>query len=85
MGEKPGSLRFFSPKEVISLYPHCTKSTHHQNFLQVIDIANKLYQSKFEILIIGIQPDDVSFGEGLSTSLKNNLEKLVEQLIDGLI
>jgi hydrogenase maturation protease len=85
MGEKPGTLKFFTPNEVKSFSNECKTSTHYQDFLQVIDIAKNVYGNKFKLIISGIQPDDMSFGEGLSNPLKQNIDKIIKQLIAELI
>ena len=85
MGKKPGTLKFFTPNEVKSFYKNNKTSTHHQDFLQVIDIAKKVYENKFKLIIAGIQPYDVSFGEGLSKPLENNIDKLMKQFIKEIV
>jgi len=85
MGEKPGTLKFFNPNEVKSFYKDWKTSTHYQDFLQVIDIAKKVYENKFKLIIAGIQPDDISFGRGLSNILKKNIDNIIKQLIAELI
>ena len=77
----PSTLKIFTPDEVKSLRLNNSISTHHQDFLRVIDIAEKINQNHPNLLIAGIQPEDLSFGEGLSDSLKNNIQKIIKELI----
>jgi hydrogenase maturation protease len=76
----PGSIRIFSPKDVHSLKSNMRLSTHHQDILKIIDIAEKLTQKKSKIIIAGIQPADLSFGEGLSQELQRNIHDIEDKL-----
>ena len=83
--ESAGVLRIFTPDEVKSLKPDQNFSTHNQDFFQIIEIAKRLKQNHAHFLIAGIQPADLSFGEGLSKELINRMDIIKNKLLEALI
>lgn len=82
--EKPGKLLFFSATDVESKNLQVRMSTHFQDILRVLSIADRLNKHKNLIVIAGIQPADLTFGYGFSETLTNNLEYIKKKIISYL-
>ncbi len=81
---KPGAWVFFSSEEVISQKHLIVNSTHGSDIFQIISIARQLGESPTHVFFFGIEPQDVSFGEGLSESVNNHLPEIQKQLKEKL-
>lgn len=79
-GGKPGESVFFEPDEVNSLSQ--SKSTHDTNFLDVLKISQRLEEEPEEVVIMGIEPKDVSLNESLSPELERKKPDLTEKLYE---
>ncbi len=77
-GGEPGESVFFTPAEVKSLNE--SRSTHDTNFLEVLELSKTLEEEPEEIVIMGVEPKDTSFGEGISSELENKLPELIDEL-----
>jgi len=76
----PGELRLFTSEEVCSKKISLNISTHESDFLKVIQLSKELEEQPDELFIFGIQPNDTSFGKGLSPELQRNIELLLIRL-----
>lgn len=72
MNAPPGTVRFFNPKEVRINIKHDALSTHGFGIAEVLKLIEEL-NIPTRIKIIGIQPFDVSFGEGLSNQVDKQM------------
>ncbi len=78
-GGNPGDFVFFSPEEVKSL--NTSKNTHDTNILEVLELSKTLNKESKEIIIMGIEPKDTSFEEGISQELKDRLPEMIDELL----
>lgn len=78
MDEPEGTIRRFTPKEVVSgkEMPHF--SLHEGDLLDALKLSQVLGECPPEIVIFGIQPVSMEFGEGLSPALEKQIPKYVE-------
>jgi len=83
-GGKPGQWSFFSSDDVVSQKQQEHISTHISDVFQVILLAKEISQKPNNVFVFGIEPQDLSFGEGLSESLTNHLPELQKQLKEKL-
>ena len=74
----PGDHRFFSPEEVKSMKG--ISGTHGTDFLEIIELSEKVDESPEDILILGIQPKSLSLGDDLSPVLENKLPNILDDL-----
>jgi hydrogenase maturation protease len=77
MGAAPGEFRRFTPEGVASVKRLAGFSLHEVDILRVIELAGTLGQRPAEVVILGIEPEDVSYGEGLSATLEARLGEYV--------
>jgi len=72
-----GESKLFKSEDVNSQKIPINISTHESDILKVIQLSKKLKECPSKLFIFGIQPEDTSFGQTIST----NLETVVESLM----
>jgi len=77
MGERPGVARLFTPAEARLKIKSDALSTHGFGLAEVLKLSEE-FAVKTEIKIIGIQPEDISFGEGLSKVVECQIPKILD-------
>jgi len=80
MDKKPGSSQFFS---VDSVYYQDKQSaeSHESSLVQLINVARQSDYYIPPITIMGIQPDNIDFGQTLSPSIETKLPDYVQEAI----
>lgn len=79
----PGTIKVFTPKEAKIKIIHDALSTHGLGLAEMLKVAEQLNLAT-KIIIIGIQPQDLSFGEGLSPQLTHTVPKIINILLQHL-
>lgn len=79
-GGKPGELKFFEPKEAKSLVE--SKKSHDLDLLEVLELSDLLEELPKQILIMGIEPKNISLRKGLSSTLENKIPELTKKLYE---
>jgi len=69
MHAEPGAIRLFTPLEVKQYIRRDTLSTHGFGLAEVIQLMDALGLSP-DLKILGIQPKNIEFGEGLSPEIE---------------
>jgi len=77
---KPGQTRFFSFKDIISQKKDSTVSTHNSDIFQIITFGQQIDEFPKEIFVFGVQPKDVTFGQGLSKTLKKRFDIIADSM-----
>jgi hydrogenase maturation protease len=78
----PGEYIRFTPDQVRLKESPDTFSLHHAGLAEVFRLARALDRPLPEIVIFGVQPRDVGWGEGLSPDVEARLPDLVEAVLD---
>ena len=78
MGLPPGTVRTFTPDAVKSVKPEDRLSLHGCDLLQVIELARRLGLCPGEVLIVGIQPKQMAFGDEASEEVMGAIPTAVE-------
>jgi hydrogenase maturation protease len=73
----PGTIKVFTPHEAKIHIRQDALSTHGFGLAELIYLMDKL-EAKTELKILGVQPQDISFGKELSAEVK----AVIPQLID---
>lgn len=74
----PGEFVRFTPSDVQLAESDDNLSLHHAGLAEVLRLAEALDHALPSIVIFGVQPGDVGWGEGLSSSVEAGLPALVE-------
>lgn len=76
MMKAPGTVKLFTPKEAKIQIKEDVLSTHGFGLAEVLMLMEKL-NIKTKLEIIGIQPKDISFGEGLSSEVAAQIPNIL--------
>ncbi len=69
MGEQPGAIRRFTPDDVRSRKILSRFSFHEADLLGILELSRKLGECPRELVIFGIEPQEIVPGETLSCAL----------------
>ncbi len=78
-GLVPGTIRVFTPEEAVININTDSLSTHGFGIAELIKLAKELNINP-ELVIAGVQPEDISYGENLSATVKSNFHELLETI-----
>jgi hydrogenase maturation protease len=78
MGEPPGTLRRFTPDDVMSRKVQTRVSLHEGDLLNTIALARRLGTCPDDVVIFGIEPSAVEPGDELSSLLAAKLNDYVD-------
>jgi hydrogenase maturation protease len=84
MGEEPGVLKRFTPQDVHTTKVLAGESLHEADLLRILYLARQLDQAPQEIVIFGIQPERITYAEGLSAALSGRIETYLSEIISEL-
>ncbi|MBU0581177.1 MAG: hydrogenase maturation protease [Candidatus Margulisbacteria bacterium] len=73
----PGEVRIFTPEEAKLKIKTESLSTHGIGLAEVIGLMQQL-EIKTELKIIGVQPENIDFGEGLSETVLSKLPEIIK-------
>lgn len=75
MDELPGVWRRFRPDEVRSRKLSMRYSLHEGDLMETLELAARVGECPADVCVIGIQPESIEPGEGLSPALENRFEE----------
>lgn len=85
MGLAPGAYRFFEPREAESRKELTGLSTHEGDVLKVLELARRTQAAVPPVIIMGIEPEALGTGMGLSKALESRLGEYAEAAIRRLL
>ena len=81
VGLEPGQFVRFTPDEAHLAQRSSDFSLHYASLSEVLTLANALGRTLPEMVIFGVQPAKIGWGEGLSPNVKNTLPKLIDAIL----
>jgi hydrogenase maturation protease len=75
MDEAPGTMRRFSPEEVVSRKGMRHLSLHEGDLLDALRLSRKMEEYPGEVVVYGVQPETVGLGESLSPTLQARIDE----------
>ena len=81
VGLEPGQFVRFTPDEAHLAQRPTDFSLHYASLSEVLILANALGRTLPEIVIFGIQPAKIDWGEGLTPSVKNAIPNLIDAIL----
>ncbi len=84
MEEEPGTIKRFTPDQVKSVKQLAHQSLHEQDLMKIIDMAKMLDQCPKEIVIFGIQPENVSLGQAIGSKLEKKIDYYINIICEEL-
>jgi hydrogenase maturation protease len=80
MGEEPGVIKKFTPREIKSTKVLSHQSFHEADLIRIVEMADQLGQCPADIIIFGIEPQSVQPGRELSKTLADRLNEYVSMI-----
>ena len=84
MDTAPGTIKRFTPEDVITIKKLMHYSLHETDILKVIAMAKQLGQCPKEIIIFGIEPLTVEMNQQISDVLKGKIKNYLEKIASDL-
>ena len=81
MNRSPGTLVRFTPEEVRSRAGDLRFSSHDVGLMEVLDLAKALGHGPADIVILGIQPKEISWGMDLTPEVQAAVSKAVDAVL----
>lgn len=81
MGAKPGTWRRFSPQDVRLIANGNVLSLHEPDLASVLELAQALNMLPDEIVIYGVEPQDLTFMAPLSSPVEAIINIIAEQIL----
>jgi hydrogenase maturation protease len=81
VGREPGRFVRFTPDQVRMALASDGLSIHHAGLAEVLALADALDRPLPPIVIFGVQPEEIGWGEGLSSALEATLPALLEAIL----
>jgi len=80
MGAQPGTIKVFETSDVEFTVLSNLFSLHGINLANVLELAEIIGAVPDKITIIGIEPEQIHVGKGLSSTVANAREEIIENL-----
>ncbi|MHC4438403.1 MAG: hydrogenase maturation protease [Planctomycetota bacterium] len=84
MGQEPGTMIRFTPEQVRSKKVLMRYSLHEGDLLNTLELSQRLGECPDEVVIFGIEPEQIADGEGLTNELQNNIQQYVQTILEEL-
>ena len=84
MDTPPGTIKRFTMDQVASVKRLLHYSLHEADLFSILELAKQLDQCPNEIVIFGIEPAAITFGQNLSESLAKNIDVYLAAITDEL-
>jgi hydrogenase maturation protease len=81
MGEAPGTIRQFTPDEVVSTRWLTHFSLHEGDLLSALELSRRLGEYPEQVVVFGIEPEKLGPGERLSSTLEKRLHNYVDTIM----
>ena len=81
MGEASGTIRQFSLDDVVSKKIQSHWSAHDGDLLNLLNISKTLGELPEKVVLFGIEPQTIEFGEQLTPCLQSRLEEYVAKVV----
>ena len=80
MGERPGAIRRFTTDDVRSLKILSRFSFHEADLLGILELSRRLGECPPEVVLFGIEPQEIVPGETLSSALQTRIREYVAMI-----
>lgn len=84
MDAEPGTLKRFTPQDVRTTKTLAGQSLHETDLLRILSLAEQLDQAPQEVVIFGIQPEQIAPGQSLSDTLSSRFDDYIRQILSEL-
>ena len=81
MGKEPGHISSFGAEQLLKMSSGEKFSLHEIGIIDVVHFGSKMGYDISKVIIVGIQPKDVSRGDRLSEVIEERLPALAEKVL----
>jgi hydrogenase maturation protease len=81
VGREPGQFVRFTPEQARLVQAADSFSLHHAGLSEALSLANALGQTLPDLVIFGVQPAQIGWGEGLSQAVETALLALTDAIL----
>jgi len=81
MEQAPGTMLRFTPEQVRSKKVRMRYSLHEGDLLNTLELSRNLGECPDDIVIFGIEPKEITQGEGLTSELQNNIRQYIQTIL----
>ena len=81
MNLEPGAVVRFTPEDIRFQSGELRLSAHDVGVMEVLELAKALGQCPSEVVIIGIQPKEISWGTDLTPEVEASIPRVVEMVL----
>ena len=81
-GDEPGAIYRFRPEEISLDNNEVFTSLHQINLLEELWMTERFGQKPKEVVIIGVEPEDMSLGLELSAKLQERIPQIIEVVLE---
>jgi hydrogenase maturation protease len=85
MGEKPGTIRRFTPDDVQSVKKLSHFSLHEADILKVINLSRQLGECPDQIVLFGIEPESLEPGQKPTKILSDRFDLYIAEIRKELV
>lgn len=82
MGCDPGTMRRFGMEDVVSRKVQPNWSAHEGDLLNLLEISRTIGELPNEVVLFGIEPERIGYGESLSPTLQSRFEDYLTRIVD---
>jgi hydrogenase maturation protease len=82
-GDKPGTIYRLTEKN-LKIKPKAMMSFHEIDFLDALYISDVMKNKPEEVIVIGIEPKDMSDGIDLSPEIEERIPRIIEIVMEEL-
>jgi hydrogenase maturation protease len=82
VGREPGQFVHFAPGEARLIGAEDVSSLHNAGLAEVLALADAIGHPLPEMVIFGVQPAKIGWGEGLSEAVEATLADLVDEVLE---
>ena len=80
-GSEPGAIYRFLPED-ITLECGAFTSVHQVSLIENLKLMQKLGQAPEEVVVIGIEPEEIDWGLELSPNLQQRMPRIIEVILE---
>lgn len=82
MEKSPGCMYRFTPEQANSKKVQMRYSLHEGDLFNSIELSRNLGECPDNIIIFGIEPKEITHGEGLTSELENNIQQYIQIIME---
>lgn len=82
MGSEPGTMRRFGFDEVVTKKVQSNWSAHDGDLLNLLEISRTIGELPDDVVLFGIEPERIEYGERLTPRLQAGLEQYIAEIVE---